>query len=1112
MYLRKLPSIIIFILALFIILPGCYQEDVWKTANRKTDADVIYNFGDKVVFEGWNGIEYSIVLSREPEAEVNVTVTTDEQLLVAGSGVITFTPSNWNEPQLLTINASDDALDDIDEIDSDFDGIPDLHTGVVTHSVSSTDSYFGQKSDTELMVFIYDNDTAEVSITSTNLSISESGTSGSYQVFLTSEPVDVVEITVEPDSVTTSNALVDQVSLIFTPGDWYVPQTINVNAIDDYIDEINQQDGVITHRVISEDSKYDVLRDIEMAVTIDDDDTAGVSIFRTDLFISESGISDSYEVSLASEPLDDVTIDIGLDSVIMLNASVNPRTLTFTSDNWDAPVTIEIIAFYDDIDEIDDIDQQEGVITHSVTSTDSLYRELSNIELPVFIEDNDTAGVSINKNSLYIQERGTGDSYEVSLTSQPLAEVKIDVLPDIVTTFNASVSETALTFNSDNWNDPQTIYIDASDDYIDEDLQTGAITYSLESTDPKYYELIVSGTSVLIDDDDDTAGVSINRTNLSISESGVSDSYEVVLTSQPLGDVTITVNPDTGIQSDVSVIPNPLTFTSDNWLTSQTVTVSAEVDTNPEGNMLGIIQNDVTSSDAKYEGIFTANVNIIIIDDDLIIISPTSISAVEGDVTGDQYTIELAPTAPDPSDDVVITITPNNLYDQTLVNGTSDAITVIFSSGNRGPEPITVNTTDDELPEENIITDIIIHDVTSDDVRYHQTIVQDVTVDIIDNEICVLASASGSSPDGSPSNPYSTILLGVSAGDSLMSLTDTANVLIAAGTYNESIALANNVSLIGGYDAAFMTRNPETNKAVLNATGQTYAIMGNTTISSETIITGLYINGPASTSSYAIYNVVGDSSPLFIENFIYGGDGPNAYGIYCSAGNPVIMNNIIIGGSNVVSTGIHSQTGAAPVIRNNVIYGGGGSITYGINIADTSNVNVQNNTINGGSGISTAMGIIMASCNLTIQNNIIFNTSTGGSYGIYENDGDATPDYVQNNNIFDCVTALYFDNDAGKNQTAINGNGEFWDGTGDAMTGSGNVFDNNKNIDLFASGGLIDASGDFSTLTAWDDWQLNSNASPDVSQGGLDLSSQFKTDKLKIPRTDPWSIGAYEFD
>ena len=74
-------------------------------------------------------------------------------------------------------------------------------------------------------------------------------------------------------------------------------------------------------------------------------------------------------------------------------------------------------------------------------------------------------------------------------------------------------------------------------------------------------------------------GVEIYPTDLTMPEDD-SDTYKVVLTSQPTSDVTVTVTVPPG--ADLTVNPSPLTFTDQDWETPQAVTVSAGADTDSD--------------------------------------------------------------------------------------------------------------------------------------------------------------------------------------------------------------------------------------------------------------------------------------------------------------------------------------------------------------------------------------------------------------------------------------------------------------------------------------------------------------------------------------------------
>ncbi|MBE8970594.1 hypothetical protein IQ277_31610 [Nostocales cyanobacterium LEGE 12452] len=110
--------------------------------------------------------------------------------------------------------------------------------------------------------------------------------------------------------------------------------------------------------------------------------------------------------------------------------------------------------------------------------------------------------------------------------------------------------------------------------------------------------------------DNDTAGVTITQTDAStnISEDGATDTYTVVLNSQPTADVSIAINNG----SQTSSNPNSLIFTAANWNVAQTVTLTAVDDAVLEGNHTDTITHTATSNDPNYNNIpidtITANI------------------------------------------------------------------------------------------------------------------------------------------------------------------------------------------------------------------------------------------------------------------------------------------------------------------------------------------------------------------------------------------------------------------------------------------------------------------------------------------------------------------------
>ncbi len=114
-------------------------------------------------------------------------------------------------------------------------------------------------------------------------------------------------------------------------------------------------------------------------------------------------------------------------------------------------------------------------------------------------------------------------------------------------------------------------------------------------------------------------GITVSESNGStlVSESGSTDSYQIVLDSVPNANVTITIDP--GLELDVGGgmgAPITLVFTPANALTPQVVQVSALDDSYAEPINFGQILHTATSTDTSYYGMPVDNVEVLITDND----------------------------------------------------------------------------------------------------------------------------------------------------------------------------------------------------------------------------------------------------------------------------------------------------------------------------------------------------------------------------------------------------------------------------------------------------------------------------------------------------------------
>ena len=89
---------------------------------------------------------YSIILNAQPTEDVKIDLQFDITQLDTSASSLIFTPSNWNIPQTIIVNAIDDALTE------------DTHFESISHTITTLDSAYSALSIPDVQVEIEDND------------------------------------------------------------------------------------------------------------------------------------------------------------------------------------------------------------------------------------------------------------------------------------------------------------------------------------------------------------------------------------------------------------------------------------------------------------------------------------------------------------------------------------------------------------------------------------------------------------------------------------------------------------------------------------------------------------------------------------------------------------------------------------------------------------------------------------------------------------------------------------------------------------------------------------------------------------------------------------------
>ena len=196
----------------------------------------------------------------------------------------------------------------------------------------------------------------------------EAGGSVSFTLVLNAAPTANVTIPISSDDPT--EATVNISSLVFTPANWAIPQTVTVTGVNDFIDDGNVNYSVVLGAALSSDANYNGRDPADVSLSNQDDDTAGVTVSSPTPGnqTTESGGFVSFTINLNSEPLADVTI--GISSSDTTEGIVDISSLTFTPANWSVPQSVTVTGVDDSLYEGN---VSYTIVTGAASSDDLLY-------------------------------------------------------------------------------------------------------------------------------------------------------------------------------------------------------------------------------------------------------------------------------------------------------------------------------------------------------------------------------------------------------------------------------------------------------------------------------------------------------------------------------------------------------------------------------------------------------------------------------------------------------------------------------------------------------------------------------------------------------------------
>ena len=613
------------------------------------------------VVEGNTGT-YQVKLDTEPGASVTVTPASSEMAVATVSPpTLTFTTSNWNVAQEVTVTGAQDD-----------DGVNG--TATITHTAESTDTGYNDISPIgSVVVSVEDNDPFGVTVTKATLEVVE-GNTGTYQVKLDTKPS--ANVTVTPASGDTDVATVSPPPLTFTTDNWNMAQEVTVSGEQD--DDGVDGTATITHTATSTDSDYEGISPIgSVVVSVEDDDPFGVTVTEAALDVTE-GSTATYQVKLDTKPSANVTVSIAEASDAI---SVSSSSLIFTTSNWNVAQEVTVSGEQDD-----DTSDEEATITHTATSTDSDYEGISPIgSVVVSVEDKDHPQITLSSNQTSISEPSGTATITASVLSgyAPEADLAIALAYSGTAAGGTDYSVGTLTILAGQISGEATLSV--TDDSIDEDEETIALTGSAAGYEDS------AALSIALEDDD-TAGLAVSTTQLDINE-GADGQFQVKLDTEPLNNVTVSI---AEASDAISVSSGSLTFTSNNWSTYKTVTVTGLSDSD-YADETATITTSATSSDPKYNTTsLNQTVEVTVGDNENPPITLSSGRTSVSEPSGTATITARVPSGNEPEADLTITL----VHSGTAGSGTDYSVGALAILAGQASGEATLSVTDDSIDED----------------------------------------------------------------------------------------------------------------------------------------------------------------------------------------------------------------------------------------------------------------------------------------------------------------------------------------------------------------------------------------------------------------------------
>jgi|GEM_PF-467839 len=497
--------------------------------NDQAGVKITPSDGRNTVTEGGATDTYSVVLNRQPTANVTITLDNTNNQVNTDKITLTFTADNWNVAQTVTLTAVNDSTGE------------GKHTSAIKHTVTSTDANYNGLAVKPVAVTILDNDLPKVANPSFVLAATPSGLSsngvpvasfadidgdGDIDVFIGGTDGNTrffrnTGTSVSPNFVSQSNSFgLTDVGISAAPafadidgdgdldafiGERYGSMVFFRNKgtalAPSFVKEANNF-GLIQESGSARPAFADIDGDGDMDAFVGTGDGTlrffrNVGTANAPSFIKQgNNLGLTSTGASASPSFADLDGDGDLDAVI---GKSDGSTIYFKNIGNATKPNFSVVGA-----------NVFGLSVAGVRYTSATFADLDGDgDLDALLSynggftylSNNIPGIKITQSggTTAVTEGGANDSYTIVLGSIPTADVTITLDN---TNNQVNTNTNTLTFTAANWNIPQTVTLTAANDAIGECQHTGVIKHTVTSADATYNGMVINPVIVTITDND----------------------------------------------------------------------------------------------------------------------------------------------------------------------------------------------------------------------------------------------------------------------------------------------------------------------------------------------------------------------------------------------------------------------------------------------------------------------------------------------------------------------------------------------------------------------------------------------------------------------------------